>query len=935
MLSLIGDFLHADVDKQALAELQNAVHLHQQLQANLLFFKSINPDLFQLIVQHSGSRYSVFCTKDMQLNLVEVSSGRVLYAENPALEATEEVSSFCKAAPVVSLVEADTYPSLMPVPPAAVILLFGIGAGLHLELLIRNAKPSILVMYEPETDFFVASLHIIDWKKVYQVAAEQGTQISLQIGNSGNSISADLKELADMLPNLKNLYLYRHLAHPVSDEVFNYLRLHSGRQAELLQSNLQFIGFTDDALFVPERTAGVLANRNYREVKNLELYTQNMQALKQYYPVLYKTFSGYQPKYWRCIEDEGQLNLACTLRPGLFYRELKADSVRIVERYLKSPIESQIILNQGGLDKFKSYIHYQSLQQLQPVLTSLQPRVFDEEVELDYLIVLGVALGQHIELLLEQRVVNNLFIFEPNPDFFYASLFVTNWAKLLREADTRQQRFYFNIGGSGDEYFQDIMAQYYQSGAYGIANSQIFPAYLTPGMRRALTKLQSQLRIIVAMGEYFDHVRYGVAHTYKSLLLGHKFLKNHRDRSANKLLKNVPVFIIGNGPSLDSGFQYLQEYRQHIIIISCGTALRSLYKLGIKPDYHAEIEQNRATHSWISQVPDVNWLKSIPLLSVNGIHPETAALFESVYLVFKDGESSTSFFRSTLERNNLRTAALRHAYPTVSNFVLDLLTELGVGQVYLLGVDLGYHSAENHHSKYSAYFQSDGKGVMDASKIFATNLKVKGNFRPQIQTKPEFDFSRSIMELTIAAGNKSTSFYNCSDGAYISGAMPLHPENILIKPTDSNVRNAFHNMFEQFFYKSEVSDFANFFEQEIKNAGLSEVTHSLIEMLDRVDNYSDARLLIEKQWQFFIRLYDKENKLSFYLLCGSMIYMLSVLTRVLPAQSEFFAESASLQTFNKVIDVWRDYLQKAGNAYASEPFACCNVDVSFLFKGLN
>ena len=52
-----------------------------------------------------------------------------------------------------------------------------------------------------------------------------------------------------------------------------------------------------------------------------------------------------------------------------------------------------------------------------------------------------------------------------------------------------------------------------------------------------------------------------------------------------------PVFVVGNGPSLDSSLAFLKKNSDDIIIISCGTAIRALLKNNIKPDLHIEMER--------------------------------------------------------------------------------------------------------------------------------------------------------------------------------------------------------------------------------------------------------------------------------------------------------------------------------------------------------
>lgn len=932
MLNLISDFIDDNNDIQFINDQQAAIQLNRMLQRNLLFFQHFDINLYQKIKTHHGQRYTVFSTKNQKFNIVEIASGRVLYSQDPEREVHDEVVELCHCAPHVYLAQSSQLFPKSPVTDNAVILCFGIGLGLHLLPLIKQVTPSVLVIYEAEMDLFISSLYTTDWAMIYETAAAKNTQISLQLANNGASISADLQELQQLFPELQSLYLYRHLSHPVSDEVFNYLLSCSGQPETLLLKKPHFIGYVEDQLYVSERFPGILANQRYCDALKNELFEQNLNALKQYYPVLYKVFADYKPKNWRIVNDGRNYNLWCEERKGLFYDDVIMQSEQMVERFLKKPLDNQVILNQGGIEKLTNYVHFQAIKKLQPVFENLTPRLFDEDTEVDNLIILGVGVGLHIEKLLEQREVKNLFVFEPNLDFFYASLFITNWAGLFAKAADSKQRIYFNIGGTGEEYFQDIMGQYYQTGAYGIAKSHIFPSFLTPGMRVALEKLYSQLRIIVAMGETFDHVRFSIAHTLHSIESSHYFLKRQRTGLGMEDLYDIPVFIIGNGPSLDESYTFIKEHREKIIVVSCGTALRSLYRLGITPDFHAEIEQNRATYNWISQVNDPEWLKKISLLSVNGIHPHTAELFKSVFLAYKDGESSTNFFRTYLEEQGIFISALSHSYPTVSNFSVDFFSSIGFKQLYLLGVDLGYVSVDKHHSKHSAYYHNNGKGVMDADKTFNAGLRIKGNFRDSVLTKAEFDFSRSMLEMTIAKFNKNTVIYNCSDGALINGAMPLKPENILISNNQSLSLDKLHNIFTLGFYSKELSIHSETLANMIKRNNLGNVTETLLKQLVDVNNYAEAKILIEQQWQSFIGTYDSKCNLGFYLLCGSIIYMLSVLTRVLPVSSEAEKQHSELKTFNTVLQIWREYLQQASSEFAELPLRYCDIDVSFLFN---
>lgn len=931
MLNLISDFVHSDADVQSLIEQVASLQLKKTFEKNLQFFKLFKPEIYHHITHHKIEHYSVFCSKDDVFNIVEIDSGRVLYSEDPLSEIWREVGDFCNSAPVVELIESDSVTNVRPLDSDPVIFIFGIGLGFHIKDLLKLCSPKILVIYEPVLDLFISSLHIIDWGDIFRKAEYSKTIISLQIAQSGSNITADLNELTQLVPDLSRFFIYRHLAHSVSDDVFCYLIKNSGKREKLLHSSRQFVGYVDDNLFIPERVTGILGNNFYSEKLENTLYLKNVQALKRYYPTLYDVLSRYKPQNWHCVEDNENINLYCKTRPALFYKDLIKDSEKIVDRFFKKPLENKVILNQGGIEKFRSYVHYKAIAKMQPFLTKMPVRKFSDISDIENLIILGVGLGCHIEKLLQRSDIKNLFIFEPNIDFFYASLFVSNWWDLFEKAEEKKQRFYFNIGGAGDEYFNDIMGQYYQVGAYGIAKSLILPSFLTPGMKKSLSKLYSQLQIIMAMGENFDHVRYGIAHSSESIRLGHNFLKNKRDSQSLFLLQDVPVFIVGNGPSLDESYYYIKEHRENVIVVSCGTALRSLYKLGITPDFHAEIEQNRATYSWVSQVDDPNWLKLISFLSVSGVHPDTASLFKSVYLTFKDGESSTNYLRDLFHKQDINISSLSYSYPTVSNFVLDFFTELGFKQIYLFGVDLGYLNSKSHHSRHSAYFRDDGAAVVHADVGFSDELKVTGNFRSEVLTKPEFDFSRSILEAKIRnTKSKLLTVYNCSDGVFIDGTIALLPKNILVKNSEFDIKLKIDAVFSDIFYSLELKEYYEELKGALFYSRFPEVVSSLIENLNEISSAKEAGTLIEKQWSIVINCYHGDDKLPFYLTCGSTLYMLSVLTRFLPSGNA--ADSEDVVRFNSLVSIWKDYLNDACKLYKSAPMSFCSVDVDYYFK---
>src|SRR5690606_40703470 len=121
-----------------------------------------------------------------------------------------------------------------------------------------------------------------------------------------------------------------------------------------------------------------------------------------------------------------------------------------------------------------------------------------------------------------------------------------------------------------------------------------------------------------------------------------------------------------------------------------------------------------------------------------GVHPDVASIFAEAILCFKDGEASTQLYQPLLKQHGLNVESLSYAFPTVSNFAIDLALKLGFESVYLFGVDLGFIDINHHHSKSSAYYKEEDKAVYDYQRLHGGGLSVPGNFKSTVFTKSEF-----------------------------------------------------------------------------------------------------------------------------------------------------------------------------------------------------
>lgn len=883
-------------------------------------------------------QYSLFCTKDAELNIVDFATGRVFYQSTPKQEVMAEVQHYYSHAAYFNLQgPKDDLTWRHQALPAKVdvLLVFGLGLGYHLNELVMNSHIRYLVVYEPNPDILLCSAQANNWQQLLDTATSMGTHIFLQIGSDAASVPAEIKELLEFDASLDKIFVYRHQFHPMMDDVIRYLLQHSGDQEALTQIGHQFSEYKDYADYVSERAGNLLGDytpKDYRTEQAQALYNANMEALQKFYPKVHQAMLEHKTRAWQLVTDpQGNPNLFHQKRNALFHQDLAAESAELVEYFVSHPFKDDVVLNQRASSKYKSYLHFSKVAELQPLIDKALNQQSKLPSVVNTLIVFGVALGKHIELLTGQHQIKNLFICEPNLDYFAASLWVTDWADIFAKADEAEARIYLNLGGDGSQYFYDLMAQFYQIGAYSIADTYMLSSYFNIGMQKAISDLRAELKVVLALGEYYDHARFGIAHTHHSIASGQKFLQHNNAAYKHLQALNLPVFIVGNGPSLDHCFEYLREYRDKVVLVSCGTALRSLYKNGLQPDFHAEIEQNRATFDWITQIEDRDYLKGIRLLSVNGIHPDTAALFKETLLCFKDGEASTYVFHNGLKKQGFNVASLAYAYPTVTNLVMNYAIKLGFKHFYLFGVDLGFIDINQHHSQHSAYYKADGSQVYNYQLRHGGGLPSAGNFRPMVYTKPEFDVSRKLLEQAIAKAGRKIEVYNCSDGVKIKGTISLQPENILLEATGVCDKDTELASLLQVAYYPPFPDLADEIYAQFDSAVFEASMSQWLDLLaEDAKNKQDATDLIEKQWQFLRKRAVKNNDVTFCLFHGSANYIAGVLTKLAANITE--EDNEFLQTFNQVLAVWRSYLQDGQMHYEQEPFKFDAVSVQYLFK---
>lgn len=389
------------------------------------------------------------------------------------------------------------------------------------------------------------------------------------------------------------------------------------------------------------------------------------------------------------------------------------------------------------------------------------------------LIVVGVGFGMHIKELMERYHIQNLILVDV-PLYFRLSLYWLDWEWVFDQYSDGKKQLHIVL--TDNKYSQKHPDEAYEP---------------------ILRAIQGMNPATAWFSYYFQHLAYEPPLKPIEWLREHPILRQllygyfddelwSLDWTIEKVVKGVPMyygdvkvpkgsvaFVLGAGPSLDRHMDLLEKYKDKVVIVSCGSTITSLEKVGLKPDIHVELERTKYTYDMLSEV-DPNFLKGIFLVTTNTVWTQCFDLFEEGGFVLKSGDTGREFLRLL----GIKAPDLANISPTVTAMGVSLCASLGFEEVYLLGVDLGSKDPKLHHSKKSNYYNP--KSMLSKVPV-ELNKAVPGNFGGTVYTNFLFEETGYAIHKTIY--QTGIKVYNMSDGIRIKDAIPLDPEDLDIRTT--------------------------------------------------------------------------------------------------------------------------------------------------------
>ena len=616
---------------------------------------------------------------------------------------------------------------------------------------------------------------------------------------------------------------------------------------QLKRIKLSFTSFEEQEAALQTEADGMslLVSNDDAMIANFE---RNMAAFQEYYPEIYEFFKEYQPKKHTISVKDGFAN-PLNVETGRSFYEYPPYLMTELQfkQFLKSNMLKKFNFNESSANE-GNFTHVECLDSIQKLVADQKnPFDFETRKHLSSLVVFGVGAGYHLEMLAQKYQTQCIYVLEPDLDIFYFSLFTANWQHIIETIDNKRGRLYISLGEQKSTFFEEVIGASGRSGRYQMSHIAGYIHYISPEMDDLINEFNRRYFEAGHGWGFFDDGVISIAH-----LLGN--LSNdipviHKNTKNLAATKDKPVFIVGNGPSLDGLIDTIRAYQDKAIIISCGSALSALYKYNIKPDFHCEQERTYPVAEKVDLYCPKEFLSGITFFAPATVHPDVFKRFDRSFMGAKANEPSTDMLLS-LELGRSQFEDYLYINPTVANTALSLAYAMGFKNFYLMGVDLGHKQGGKHHSVNSLYYEGDeDKGLYIMSE--GGGVPIEGNFGGDFISDSFFYMSNKALSKLIHHFD-DLNCYNLSDGAKIEGASPLHAENMKEIFCDAPVIDK-NKVADEFYQSGLVKDNKALHEQLLDNLAFDyfeEVCQVLASLSEQpINSFDDAIDYLAKNTQ--------------------------------------------------------------------------------------
>lgn len=532
-------------------------------------------------------------------------------------------------------------------------------------------------------------------------------------------------------------------------------------------------------------------------LKLLATYQANLLFLEKQFPYVYEELMKSEPVIPFTITEEGAIWVNDKGRQGQagYFVELG----KLQYKYFSDPESRVRVVTRFGYlhdEKFAAphvdNPHFYS--PIEPTYRFALIRKFKElcpnpedrtsgpefgEDQIPIVIAFGVGFGHDMKLIVENCTMRHLVIAEHDIADLDLSLYFVDYVSLYHQFRYRGgKHFTILVSPDTEELTNDLLMTIrgHWPPYFARGTALHYNDYRSGEVKDISARLSTGINQLYAGWGFFDDEVLSLLHSAQNIERHFPLCVQEKPQAVEKSI----AFVVGSGPSLDHLWPLIEQYRDRVVVIGCGSAISVFMKKGIKPDFYIEIERTDFTYEFMAEPRLREFVKDIPLLFLSVIPPGCFSFSEKPLMVLKQVDGGTQVIDIDNRYPRFSTG------PTVTNAGTDFALRMGFSEIYLLGVDVGYPKEGLHHSKDSYYYEEEhatdnvAKVVKETDAAMKQTMTVPGNFDETVETTLIFLQTRDCIATSIRIHGDDKKVYNLNNGAAIKGAQPLRPDELHI-----------------------------------------------------------------------------------------------------------------------------------------------------------
>ncbi len=466
----------------------------------------------------------------------------------------------------------------------------------------------------------------------------------------------------------------------------------------------------------------------------------------------------------------------------------------------------------------------------------------------------GLGTGRILNDLTDEIKTDLIIVYEPDPYKFVVSLFNIDYRNMFEN-----YKMYLIIGNNEDiirRSIKNVLTSNNPVLVPFIAKIKLYEN--NPYCENFDFNLKKAIYLSIKGWGFYDDEKIALKHG----------IENLKDKSSylyrpSKKIKNSTAFIIASGPSLEKDIDFIRKNSSRAVIFSCGTAIHKLYKEGIIPDFHIELERETIRKEILEKLPS-EYLKNIDLIAADVIHPDIKKMFRNSYLFFREGSIHTQLLKPSLIPPAIS--------PTVTNSATSISIISGFENIIFFGTDMGFKEKNKKHVSGTIF---DSKEFKYIEEFMDNYLETEGNFGGTVFTNDILLWSKEHLEILISHFN-DRKFFNCSDGARIKNAIPVkNPAEINIPEIEKDkILENIKSLFSEDYNRIINPDISDYYTISIN------MLDDFIRYIEKSDikNFKNLIYFIKESYELILD-YQRYN-IPYVLLSGSMKTVLMYMYKI-------------------------------------------------------